>query len=185
MTDMGGDAACWAHLVDDEDVSDGRGLVRAVLESIVGQRLQPFAQRSRELQHRRIALAVIGVQTAQEHVPQSDVVVINPTELAIALRPYEEDIQGILVDVVDAARRWHESAELHGLSRLVARIPGTGGGKRLLLVGHTDTVLADPSEWSVDPWSGELRDGCVWGRGALDMKSQVAAEVAAASDVTR
>ena len=43
-----------------------------------------------------------------------------------------------------------------------------------------DTVLADPAEWSVDPWSGELRDGCVWGRGALDMKGQVAAEAAAA-----
>ena len=43
-----------------------------------------------------------------------------------------------------------------------------------------DTVLADPEEWTVDPWSGELRDGCVWGRGALDMKSQVAAEAAAA-----
>ena len=41
-------------------------------------------------------------------------------------------------------------------------------------------MLANPTEWSVDPWSGELRDGCVWGRGALDMKSQVAAEVAAA-----
>jgi acetylornithine deacetylase/succinyl-diaminopimelate desuccinylase-like protein len=44
-----------------------------------------------------------------------------------------------------------------------------------------DTVLADPDDWSVDPWSGELKDGCVWGRGALDMKSQVAAEVAAAT----
>src|SRR5439155_6490590 len=43
-----------------------------------------------------------------------------------------------------------------------------------------DTVLADADDWSVDPWSGEVRDGCVWGRGALDMKSQVAAEVAAA-----
>ena len=41
-------------------------------------------------------------------------------------------------------------------------------------------MLADPAEWDVDPWSGELQDGCVWGRGALDMKSQVAAEVAAA-----
>jgi acetylornithine deacetylase/succinyl-diaminopimelate desuccinylase-like protein len=41
-------------------------------------------------------------------------------------------------------------------------------------------VLADPDDWSVDPWGGELRDGYVWGRGALDMKSQVAAEVAAA-----
>ena len=53
-------------------------------------------------------------------------------------------------------------------------------GPRLCLLGHVDTVLANPEEWSVDPWSGELRDGCVWGRGALDMKSQVAAEAAAA-----
>ena len=53
-------------------------------------------------------------------------------------------------------------------------------GPTLCLLGHVDTVLADPSEWSVDPWSGELRDGCVWGRGAVDMKDQVAAEAAAA-----
>ena len=38
----------------------------------------------------------------------------------------------------------------------------------------------NPEDWTVDPWSGELRDGCVWGRGALDMKDQVACEVAAA-----
>ena len=53
-------------------------------------------------------------------------------------------------------------------------------GPRLCYLGHVDTVLADPAEWSVDPWSGELRDGHVWGRGALDMKGQVACEVAAA-----
>jgi acetylornithine deacetylase/succinyl-diaminopimelate desuccinylase-like protein len=41
-------------------------------------------------------------------------------------------------------------------------------------------VLANPEDWTVDPWSGELRDGCVWGRGALDMKDQVACEIAAA-----
>lgn len=66
---------------------------------------------------------------------------------------------------------------------LVARLASPSGsdGPILCLLGHVDTVLADPGEWEVDPWSGELRDdGCVWGRGALDMKSQVAAEVAAA-----
>ena len=68
---------------------------------------------------------------------------------------------------------------------LVARIPGTGDGKRLLLLGHTDTVLADPDEWSVDPWSGEIRDGHVWGRGALDMKSQVAANAVAIATLAR
>ena len=52
-------------------------------------------------------------------------------------------------------------------------------GPTLLLISHTDTVRADPEEWSVDPWSGELRDGEIWGRGALDMKSQVAASAVA------
>jgi acetylornithine deacetylase/succinyl-diaminopimelate desuccinylase-like protein len=68
---------------------------------------------------------------------------------------------------------------------LVARIPGSGGGPRLLLLSHTDTVLADPAEWTVDPWSGELRDGQVWGRGALDMKGQVAANAVALASLAR
>ena len=71
-------------------------------------------------------------------------------------------------------------AAVEGRPNLVARLPGRADGPRLCLLGHVDTVLADPADWSVDPWSGELRDGCVWGRGALDMKSQVAAEVTAA-----
>jgi acetylornithine deacetylase/succinyl-diaminopimelate desuccinylase-like protein len=67
-----------------------------------------------------------------------------------------------------------------GRPNLVARLRGAGEGPTLCYLGHVDTVLAEPSEWSHDPWSGELAEGCVWGRGALDMKSQVAAEVAAA-----
>jgi acetylornithine deacetylase/succinyl-diaminopimelate desuccinylase-like protein len=70
-------------------------------------------------------------------------------------------------------------------ANLVARIPGSGDGPRLLLLSHTDTVLADPSEWTVDPWSGELHDGCVWGRGALDMKGQVAASAVAIASLAR
>jgi acetylornithine deacetylase/succinyl-diaminopimelate desuccinylase-like protein len=69
---------------------------------------------------------------------------------------------------------------VEGRPNLVARLGAASDGPRLCLLGHVDTVLADPSEWSVDPWSGELRDGYVWGRGALDMKGQVAAEAAAA-----
>jgi acetylornithine deacetylase/succinyl-diaminopimelate desuccinylase-like protein len=70
-------------------------------------------------------------------------------------------------------------------ANLVARIRGRGDGPRLLLLSHTDTVLADPAEWSVDPWSGELRDGHVWGRGALDMKDQVAANAVAIASLAR
>ena len=69
---------------------------------------------------------------------------------------------------------------MEGRPNLVARLAGGSDGPALCLLGHVDTVLADPVDWQVDPWSGELRDGCVWGRGAVDMKSQVAAEVAAA-----
>ena len=70
-------------------------------------------------------------------------------------------------------------------ANLVARIRGSGGGPRLLFLSHTDTVLADPAEWTVDPWSGELRDGQVWGRGALDMKGQVAASAVAIASLAR
>src|ERR687898_1487521 len=68
---------------------------------------------------------------------------------------------------------------------LVARLRGSSPGPVLCLLSHVDTVPADPSDWSADPWSGELRDGEVWGRGALDMKGQVAAEVAAAASLAR
>jgi acetylornithine deacetylase/succinyl-diaminopimelate desuccinylase-like protein len=71
-------------------------------------------------------------------------------------------------------------------ANLVARIPGRDpDAPRLLLLSHTDTVLADPGEWSVDPWSGELRDGAIWGRGALDMKGQVAASAVAIATLAR
>ena len=68
---------------------------------------------------------------------------------------------------------------------LVARIRGTGDGPSLLLLSHTDVVLADPREWSVPPFSGEVRDGEVWGRGALDMKGQVAANAVAIASLAR
>ncbi len=68
---------------------------------------------------------------------------------------------------------------------LVARLRGHGDGPTLGYLGHVDTVLADPAEWTHDPWSGTIADGCLWGRGALDMKSQVAAEAAAAAALAR
>jgi acetylornithine deacetylase/succinyl-diaminopimelate desuccinylase-like protein len=71
-------------------------------------------------------------------------------------------------------------------ANLVARLPGGGGGgESLLLLCHTDTVVADAAEWQLDPWSGEVRDGELWGRGALDMKGQVAAEAVAIASLAR
>ena len=60
-------------------------------------------------------------------------------------------------------------------ANLVARIPGRGVGPSLAFISHTDVVYADPADWARDPFGGELVDGEVWGRGALDMKGQVAA----------
>ena len=68
---------------------------------------------------------------------------------------------------------------------LVARLRGQADGPALCLLSHVDTVLATPEEWSHDPWSGDVADGSVWGRGALDMKSQTAAEVSAAIGLAR
>ena len=78
----------------------------------------------------------------------------------------------------------HESAP--GRANVVARIPGTEPGRDALLVhGHLDVVPADPDEWSVHPFSGEIRDGYLWGRGAIDMKDFDAMVLAVVRDWQR
>jgi acetylornithine deacetylase/succinyl-diaminopimelate desuccinylase-like protein len=99
----------------------------------------------------------------------------NETKAAELLREYLES-NGVQCELY---------AKVPERANLVARIPGRGDGPRLALLAHTDTVLADPSEWQLDPWSGELRDGEVWGRGALDMKGQVAASAVAIASLAR
>jgi len=76
-------------------------------------------------------------------------------------------------------------AATEGRPNLVATLPGEAVGKTLCLLGHVDTVPAEASEWSFNPWSGEIANGEVRGRGAQDMKDQVAAEVAAAVALAR
>jgi acetylornithine deacetylase/succinyl-diaminopimelate desuccinylase-like protein len=69
-------------------------------------------------------------------------------------------------------------------ANLVARLPG-GDGPSLAFLCHTDTVIADAAEWTHDPWSGELVGDEVWGRGALDMKNEVAASAVALASLAR
>ncbi len=76
-------------------------------------------------------------------------------------------------------------AKVPGRANLVARLPGTGDGPSLAFLSHTDTVLADPAEWDRDPWSGDLVAGEIWGRGALDMKGEVAASAVAIASLAR
>jgi acetylornithine deacetylase/succinyl-diaminopimelate desuccinylase-like protein len=86
-----------------------------------------------------------------------------------------------------------------GRANVVARISGTGAGGEagagsgvsgrgagaLLLHGHLDVVPADPASWSVHPFSGEIRDGVLWGRGAVDMKNADAVLLALVSHWAR
>lgn len=68
-----------------------------------------------------------------------------------------------------------------GRGNVIARLAGADRERGALLVhGHLDVVPADPSEWSVHPFSGAVQDGYVWGRGAVDMKDMVAMSLAVA-----
>jgi acetylornithine deacetylase/succinyl-diaminopimelate desuccinylase-like protein len=66
-----------------------------------------------------------------------------------------------------------------GRGSLITRVKGSGEKPRLLLLSHLDVVAANAEEWSVNPFGGMVKDGYVWGRGALDMKGMVAVEVMA------
>jgi len=71
-------------------------------------------------------------------------------------------------------------------ANLIARIPGTGGGPSLAFVGHSDVVPADARDWRRPPFGAEVDDdGYLWGRGAVDMKNEVAARTAAMASLAR
>jgi len=63
-----------------------------------------------------------------------------------------------------------------GRGSVVTRLRGTGEKPTLLLLSHLDVVAANPREWAVNPFEGVIKNGFVWGRGALDMKSMTAIE---------
>jgi acetylornithine deacetylase/succinyl-diaminopimelate desuccinylase-like protein len=72
-----------------------------------------------------------------------------------------------------------------GRGNLYARIRGNGKKRPLILLSHIDVVPVNASTWTVDPWSGEVRDGYLWGRGALDMKGHAVMGVMAAIALKR
>ncbi len=77
--------------------------------------------------------------------------------------------EGIAADVVESAP---------GRGNLVARLRSAGKGHPLLLMAHSDVVSVEREKWTRDPFGGELVDGQVWGRGAVDTKGLVACELA-------
>ena len=72
-----------------------------------------------------------------------------------------------------------------GRGNVVSRIRGTGEEAPLLLTAHLDVVEADPSRWEHPPFCGEVHDGCLWGRGAIDMKNMAAMSVAIITRLAR
>jgi succinyl-diaminopimelate desuccinylase len=72
-----------------------------------------------------------------------------------------------------------------GRPNLIVRLPGSGERPTLLLSGHSDTVPPGEAPWDHDPLSGDLVDGEIWGRGATDMKSGLAAMLVAMAALAR
>jgi len=67
----------------------------------------------------------------------------------------------------------------------VARLKGSGKGRPLLLMAHSDVVPADRSQWTADPFGAENRNGTIYGRGVVDGKSLLAAELAVMIEIKR
>lgn len=73
-----------------------------------------------------------------------------------------------------------------GRGNVFARLPGADPGRGALMIhGHLDVVPAEPADWSVHPFSGAVKDGYVWGRGAVDMKDMVGMAIAVARHFKR
>lgn len=71
-------------------------------------------------------------------------------------------------------------------TNVMARVPGRNPEKPALVVhGHLDVVPAMAEDWTVDPFAGEVRDGMLWGRGAVDMKNMDAMILTAVGDILR
>ena len=81
--------------------------------------------------------------------------------------------EGIEAQILDSADLGGQHANLY------ARLKGNGRKKAIALVNHMDVVPATASEWSVDPFSGVVKDGYIWGRSAIDMKGEAVAHLMA------
>ncbi len=117
---------------------------------------------------------------------------IDPVELTAELircpsvTPEEGGALTLLEGRLSAAGFTCTRVERGGISNLFARWGAKGAAKSFGFNGHTDVVpVGDTAAWTVDPFGGAVKDGILWGRGATDMKSGVAAFVAAAIDFVR
>jgi acetylornithine deacetylase/succinyl-diaminopimelate desuccinylase-like protein len=87
--------------------------------------------------------------------------------------------EGIEAQILDTTELGPNRANLY------ARLRGNGTKKAIALVHHMDVVPATPASWSVDPFSGAIKDGYIWGRGAIDMKGMGIAQLMALIAIKR
>lgn len=97
---------------------------------------------------------------------------VNPPGNELAAARYVASVlesEGIRPEIIESAPE---------RANLVATLPGTGRhGKPLMLSAHLDVVAVDPEMWTHDPFGGEIHDGFIWGRGAIDMKNMAAMQL--------
>lgn len=129
--------------------------------------------------------AVTGCASASP--PEVAAADLDPLDLAARMVRFDTSHAGgggittphaeMLAEIWDAAGA---STEIIGTptadnAHFIARIPGTGAHRPLLILGHSDVVNTEPERWTADPFGGEVRDGWIYGRGILDMKGANAA----------
>jgi acetylornithine deacetylase len=149
--------------VTPETVRDARRLVRPLRPEIV-----------------RMLQALVRVDTVA--VPPRGKETAGQKVLRRFLRPYRLDVE--MYDTGFLARSRHpcvrRDRRYAGRHNLIARLPGAGRGRGLLLSGHMDTVPTRPDPWRDGPFSGAVRRGRLHGRGSWDMKGGLAAQFAVA-----
>ncbi len=150
----------------------------------VGGGLSPLERRAVEaLDHEALTGLLLRLIAIPSHDGRE-----TPAQEAVAAWMAEAGLEPDVWPIdLDALRRHpHYSAEVERDEALgvVGRLPGAAAGRDLLLNGHIDVVpVGDEPVWTVPPWRGTVRDGRVYGRGAVDMKGGLCCALAAARAV--
>ena len=139
--------------------------------------------------HAAATPATIGTPTAQDEVAAlcSDLIRIDTTNPGDNSGPGERAAAEHVAAILAGAGLEPTILESDPTrASVVARWEGTDPARPALLIhGHLDVVPADAADWQIHPFSGEIKDGCVWGRGAVDMKDMDAMMLAVLRQRTR
>jgi len=133
----------------------------------------------------RLARALVRVDSVA--VPPGGHETAAQLVLRELLKPYRLDVEMYDTGFLERSRHPYVRRDRRyaGRHNLIARLPGQGRGRSLLLSGHVDTVPVGRDPWRISPWSGAVRKGRLHGRGSWDMKGGLAAQFAVAMALAR